>query len=761
MDRTAHRAPRPRRTMTVRARLLLLAAVAITALLGLAITNTVPAWEQQRALRNDVLTGTLGGQASLPLFVGAQAERTLTAAYLAHPSDAERKALKEQRARTDAGVNSFRTLSGTELQAGERHRWEYVEAVYAQLTTLPKVREQVDARAGDPDKATGYYTGLINSMIAFYQALSTMDDGPLTAETRPLVGLFYAADALAQQDMLLTQARYSGRMTSAHRVRFAEAYGSQQVMYERWIAPYLPAPEKARYEEITASTAWRRLQDAQRSVLTASADGLGADQIGDPAALSHWEAAYKEVSEKIAALNLRRTQGLLAHGLQRANDIRANTVYQSAVLLGAVLSIAMLIAWLIRSVSARLAQLRVQTHNGAEHLTQVVERLHRGDPVSVEKEFPAPPADEFADVAVALAEAQRTAAQLAARQASDRRGIAAFTGAAAQRTLGHIARSLGLLETVMARQDIHPTLLEQLVLIDGSVTAARRHQEYVGTLAGVVDHRVLYTEPTALLDLVNNSAVETGAAARVDNQVTTAVLVAPEHVAGLVTVLAALLDNALASSITPVVVRSRQAMHGVALEIEDAGAGMPDEAIEAANASLAQSGPSFEAMAHRRGRLGLFVVAQVAARHHVHVALRPSPYRGITAVVMVDGRALTGERTVRATGRPGTSLPAPATPSERPPVPGTDPLPRRQQESSQVPAAVRGGHHDPAPRTSGSGAAALPQRRPGEHVPTALLTTSPDASQFGWRASNPSHVATSWGEFQTGTQQAEHQLPTQ
>lgn len=757
IDRSGHKAPR--RTMTVRARLIVVASVAITALLALVVVNAVPAWEQQRNLRNDSTTGRLGGEASLPLFIAAQSERKLTAAYLAHPSSPAKTALLAQRKKTDAGLASFRRLSGTELRTDQRHRWEYVEAVYRQLDSLARVRENVDARKGEPDESTGYYTSLINKMISFYQALSAMDDGPLTLETRPLVGLFYASDALAQQDMLITQARDSGRMTDAHRVAFAEAYGTQQVMYERWIAPYLPEQEKALYDKITASPEWKQLQAAQRSVITPPTDDFGNEQIGDRASLAQWDDAYGKVSGQLAGLNLQRTQGLLAHGFQRADEIRTQVVIQAAGSLAAILLIAGLIIWLIRSISARLRHLRQQTQEGAERLPQVVDRLMRGEDVDAKTEFPDPDrGDEFSHVQAALVEAQRTAVRQAADQAGDRRGIGAFVAAATERTLGHINRALGHLERVMTRPDVDPALLDDLITIDGAVSASRRHQEHVGTLAGSM-RLDLYDRPRSVLDLVNDAAVETGLPKRVANKVTDTAYVPPQHAAAMVKVVAALIENGMAASTGHVTVRSVKAIHGIALEIEDLGFGMEQEAIEALNSELSQHNQAtFEAMARRKGRLGLFVVARLAGRHHLHVSLRQSAYSGITAVVMIDNKALTVREQDVAPPRP-TRPEAPAATATSNALPQA-PLPRRRQPALDPAAAhaQRQAEHlgaDTLPAATDPNAAPLPRRAKGQHLNPILRSGSHSPQQSGARTeSDPQQVGNNWADFQTATQQA-------
>lgn len=761
IDRSGHRAPR--RIMTVRTRLIVVASVAIAALLALVVFNAVPAWDKQRNLRNDSTTGRLGGEASLPLFIAAQAERKLTAAYLAHPSSAAKAALKAQRGKTDAGLASFRRLSGTELRTDQRHRWEYVEAVYRQLEDLPRVRKNVDARGGGPDEATGFYTSLINRMISFYQALSAMDDGPLTLETRPLVGLFYASDALAQQDMLITQAQESGQMTDAHRVAFAEAYGTQQVMYERWIAPYLPEQEKALYDKITASPEWKALQAAQRSVITPPIDDLGNEQIGDRSSLLQWDDAYAKVSGQLAGLNLQRTQGLLAHGFQRADEIRTQVFLQAAGSLVAILLIAGLIVWLIRSISSRLRQLRQQTEQGAERLPQVVDRLMRGEAVDAEAEFLEPDrGDEFSHVQAALIEAQRTAVRQAAAQAGDRRGVGAFVAAATERTLGHINRALGHLEKVMARPDVDPALLDDLITIDGAVSASRRHQEHVGTLAGSM-RQDLYDRPRSILDLVNDAAVETGSPKRVANQVTDTAFVPPQHAAATVKVVAALIENGIGNSTGDVTVRSVKAMHGIALEIEDTGFGMPQEAIDAANAELAQHNQAtFEAMAQRRGKLGLFVVARLAGHHHLNVSLRRSAYSGITAVVMIDNKALTTvKQDVVAPPAPARTAPPTApTTTATGGAPSRASLPRRRQPALDPAAAhaQRQAQHLGAgalPAATDADADPLPRRNAGQHLNPILRSSAPSPQPQGaMDESDPQQVGADWADFQAGTQQA-------
>src|SRR6185369_17148738 len=69
--------------------------------------------------------------------------------------------------------------------------------------------------------------------------------------------------------------------------------------------------------------------------------------------------------------------------------------------------------------------------------------------------------------------------------------------------------------------------------------------------------------------------------------------------------------------------------NGLAIEVEDRGLGMSAESMEEANARLAVP-PDFDPA--NSSRLGLFVVAKLAARQNIRVGLRRSAYGGLAAV---------------------------------------------------------------------------------------------------------------------------------
>jgi hypothetical protein len=266
----------------------------------------------------------------------------------------------------------------------------------------------------------------------------------------------------------------------------------------------------------------------------------------------------------------------------------------------------------------------------------------------------------------------------------------------------------------------------------------RRHAEDLVILAGAAPGRG-WRNPVPVIDVVRGAISEVEDYKRVDIRSVESASLLGRAVGDVIHLLAELLENAASFSPphTRVQVSGQVLPNGYALEIEDRGLGMTQEAIDEANRRLVEP-PDFDPT--DSARLGLFVVAQLANRHGIRVSLRASAYAGVTAIVLVPGDLVTA-------GNGPAALPAgPSTPDrmrERPLVgSGTDDPSRRSlaalqwqgtEELRQVTVAGR-------PVTINGSATPIPQQRsaPPSHAPWA---PEPAGEQLGIGGPAPSSVA--------------------
>ncbi|MGW7352887.1 ATP-binding protein [Streptomyces sp. NPDC054784] len=233
---------------------------------------------------------------------------------------------------------------------------------------------------------------------------------------------------------------------------------------------------------------------------------------------------------------------------------------------------------------------------------------------------------------------------------------------------------------------------------------------------------------------------------RVDLHSVADVAVVGPAVEPLIHAVAELLDNATRYSPpqTRVHLTAVEVQSGVAVEVEDAGIGLTDEARGRAERALAHASAGLDLDdLGETPRLGLAVVGRLAQANGFTVSLRPSAYGGIRAVLTVPQRLVTvtsapGGQIARAASLPPirqrpwptSSDPAPgAAPGTRTgatPVPAADPdLPAR------APKRPTGPRPSPAEEPSAAdlprAANGLPQRRrhPNAQPPRGMRPAAP------------------------------------
>ncbi|MFD9123213.1 sensor histidine kinase [Kitasatospora sp. NPDC059571] len=142
----------------------------------------------------------------------------------------------------------------------------------------------------------------------------------------------------------------------------------------------------------------------------------------------------------------------------------------------------------------------------------------------------------------------------------------------------------------------------------------------------------------------------------------------------LIHAIAELLDNATRYSppLTRVHLTAVQVQSGVAVEIEDGGVGLSEEARVRAEQVLSQSSLGLDLNdLGENPRLGLSVVGRLAQANGFQVSLRPSAYGGVRAVLIVPQELITAGM-VSADAPPAAPAPTPA-PSATPRQPGIAP----------------------------------------------------------------------------------------
>ncbi|GAA2283415.1 ATP-binding protein [Streptomyces roseiscleroticus] len=400
-----------------------------------------------------------------------------------------------------------------------------------------------------------------------------------------------------------------------------------------------------------------------------------------------------------------------------------------------------------RSVRARLCVLRRSSARGEADLRALVEALRRGEspPARTPRTEPPARADEFDLLAADLAQAHEAAvgavvraAQLSSRTGSEQK-VEVFVNLA-RRLQSLVHREISILDE-LEHEIEDPDLLKGLFHVDHLATRIRRHAENLAVLGGAVSRRQ-WSHPVSMTEVLRSATAEVEQYSRVKLVPPVDGTVRGHAVSDVIHLLAELVENATVFSAphTQVLLRASLVTAGLAVEVEDRGLGMPAGEQSRMNALLADPDQVNVASLLQDGRIGLFVVSQLARRHGIHVRLQSNIYGGVQAVLVVP-EALLGtdpagpadeprERLQPAQGtrRPprwsATPEPAGASPEAAGSVPrqpqgSASPAPHRQPSATGGrPAAVIGG---PAPllvrdarRERPNPADAPPGIRPGD-----------------------------------------------
>ncbi|MFJ4282185.1 nitrate- and nitrite sensing domain-containing protein [Streptomyces massasporeus] len=626
-----------RRLGSIRLSLVLLALVPSVTLAAMWGVTTIQMFSEGLRLRDQTdlsrSTGAMGTDATLAL----QRERSLSAAWLASPKGS-RAALDTQRAETDKAVAKLVGQADAIEKAPSRIS-DRLYSVLGSVGSLEYYRDQVDNPTDiTPQQALDQYSSIIDDQIHAFQELSQVDDGDLTSQAGPLVGLEHAAELVSREDAQLTLAWPTGHLDDKAWTQFTELVNTRRWLVQDQVVPQLTGDAKAQTERILASREWQTLQSVEDDVLASRNIGSTADRIALPDEQQKWSAAMDTLSQQYTGLIERQTAGLLERSADKADALLLKAALLSTGgLLALLLCVGM--SWRItRSLSRRLRGLRRAAVSLAqERLPDVVARLDRGETVDPESATPELDYghDELGQVARAFNTAQRTAVHTAVELADTRRGFQKIILGIARQSQNLVNLQLSRLDT-LEREHTDPDILKGLYELDSTASQLRRYEENLVIVSGERPGRS-WSEPVALVDILRSAVGEVAEYQRVEVLTEEEVYVAPPAVADVIHLLAELIDNATAYSPapSPVTVGAAMVAKGLAVEVEDRGLGMSEEDYASFNEQLAVP-PQFDVVALADDlRLGMFVIGRLAHRHGIAVTLRSSPYGGTTAIVLI------------------------------------------------------------------------------------------------------------------------------
>ncbi|MEU4721926.1 nitrate- and nitrite sensing domain-containing protein [Nonomuraea dietziae] len=553
-----------------------------------------------------------------------QRERLSSASLVVNRATADEQAeAYTQRARTDTARERFRQLS--ELSRGSSTpavRTE-IDTVLTQLAHLEGIRGEIDAGLSPILPTIEAYNAISDALFGLQRSVALIDDLPIYEQSRLVINLGYAKELLTRE-----QAIAVGDPGEEERKLFTQLVGNRRFLIDQALAE-LDAPLREIQVGIITSPPYQRLRIMEEQIIAGHAP---ADW---PTASDALATTIQEAQNSASILLSERAEPVADAVLVRALVLAGTGLV--VVVVSIVISLRM-----GNRLSRELGTLRQAALEVAEsRLPQVVLKLRQGEEVEVPALTVPGRTAEIQDVGKAFATVQQTAVEAAVGEAKLRAGVGQVFRNLARRSQTLLHRQRIQLDG-MQRTATDPQALDDLFRLDHLTTRMRRHAEGLIILSGAVPGRG-WRKPVPLHDVVR------GASAEVEDYTRVSVSPMPDHslagpvVGDVIHLIAELIENATVFSPphTAVTVRGELAAHGFAIEVEDRGLGLSEEELADLNERLANP-PEFDLA--DSDRLGLFVVARLAARHDIRVTLRGSPYGGTTAIVLIPGE-LVSERT--------------------------------------------------------------------------------------------------------------------
>jgi signal transduction histidine kinase len=662
----------------VRSRLFLLVVIpTVTAVAagGIFIASSVQsAFVYQRVLTLANLSGKITG-----LVQALQNERGDTVRYIvmgnsnggrgasassAIPSGPHLGLLTKDHAIADGWADQVKTLADGIGGSYSALAQQDSKAAVTTIGNLPAIRAAATGTKLPALIVIQEYATAISSLLAIESQIAVgSSDSTLAGEVRVLGLVSSMKEEASLQQALLTSTLRSdlvslGQFSATHQAALTDAQAQQQGDLNGFNAAATPEQRQLFNSVLSGPKIVQAQAQEQQAISLASSRSPNDPTISDASSsLSYVVSGMRSVEQQFADSVISRSGSL------HDSAITSAIIFGLAVAL--LLGIALVATTIIgRSMVGPLRRLR----NGAlevagTRLPETVRRMSEtgGEDISPEvAPIDVDSSDEIGEVARAFDQVHKEAVRLAANEAALRGNVNAMFVNLSRRSQSLVERQIRLI-TKLEQGEQDSKRLASLFQMDHLATRMRRNSENLLVLAGQELSR-RWSRPVALVDVLRAAASEIEQYERVTLNVQPGISIRRETVSDVVHLTAELVENATSFSEagTPVLLAAQLQGNGWTLiEVTDQGVGMSAEQIGHANWRLANP-PVMDVAVSRR--MGLFVVARLAARHGIRVRLCPVPSGGLIAQVWLPAEVITRDTgsTARDTGSPARDTGSPS-----------------------------------------------------------------------------------------------------
>jgi hypothetical protein len=540
-----------------------------------------------------------------------------------------------------------------------------VTTVLEQIQDIKDLRTEA-LRTQSPvlDVIEGYSRSVGDLLSLNDQIAASSGDPQLSADVRTLDAVSRSEDAAAEERAILTAVLTASQRNPAQAwqtgvsTELIDANAEQTAEINEFINE-VPDSESTAYASTVGGA---QVNTANQMLKQALVDGPQGTIPANPTSGVTFSTAAKTWDEDMTfqVNQMRVFEGSVLNSIQSRAAVLHNQATQTVVDTAIEVLLVMLLVLLVTLVVARsmvrpLRRLRTGALEIAGlRLPETVRRMSEsdGEAVSLDVEpIDVFSTDEIGEVARAFDQVHREALRLAANEAALRGNVNAMFVNLSRRSQSLVERQLRLIDELeQGEQD--PERLSSLFQMDHLATRMRRNSENLLVLAGHEGPR-RWNQPVALVDVLRAALSEIEQYERVTLNVQPGIAVRGQAVSDVVHLTAELIENATTFSAadTPVTIAGHLlSSGGVLLEITDQGVGMGAEEMAHANWRL-DNPPVVDVAVSRR--MGLFVVARMAARHGIRVRLRPGAVSGLIALVWLPDETIMHETPEASGGRRG------------------------------------------------------------------------------------------------------------